>query len=482
MKVSKTTVFKGVFWNFIEKFAAQVVSLIVSIVLARLLDADEYGTVSLVMVFITIANVFVTSGFGISLIQKKEADNIDFSTVFYFSLFFSAILYTLFFILAGPIANFYNRPILKPVIRVLMLCIPVMGINSVQQAYVSRNMLFKKMFCSTLIGTIISAFVGIILAYLGFGVWALVAQTLSNTVIGTIILQFVIEWRPIRTFSFKRLGSLFNYGSKLLLQSIIVQIYSSLRSLIIGKLYTPSDLAFYTKGNHFPELICNSIDTAINSAIFPAMSKEQELIERVKVMARRTVQVSSYVMNPILIGFIVIAEPFISVILTDKWLPAVPYLRICCVILLFRPVQTAILQAVKAIGRSDMVMRIDIPIRIFALCILFISIRFGVIYIALSEILVTIFGTILYAAVAKKHIGYRYNEMCKDLLNNTIIAVIMGVIVWIVGDYLIINKILVLLIQVISGVIIYLLLSTLTKNESYKYILNILCEVVKKKG
>lgn len=255
------------------------------------------------------------------------------------------------FILALPVAQFYQMPILKPVLRVLSLSIIILGINSIQQAYVSREMIFKKFFYATLIWHIdfcssrnsngISWF---------HGVWALVAQTLTNNIIDTIVLQCTIDWRPIKAFSFKRIKSLLNYGWKLLAQSLILQIYSSLRSLVIGKIYTTSDLAYYTKGNQFPDLICSNIDTAINSALFPAMAKEQDSLERVKIMARRTTRISSYIMNPVLVGFMAVAEPFISLLLTDKWLPAVPYLRICCIILLFRAPQTAMLQAIKQLG------------------------------------------------------------------------------------------------------------------------------------
>lgn len=477
MNAEKKSVLSGVFWKFSERVGAQVVSLIVSIVLARLLAPSEYGAISLVMVFITIANVFVTSGFGTALIQKKDADDIDFSTVFYFSLIFTTLLYVIMFFAAEFIADFYDMPILNPVFRVLSLSIIIMGINSVQQAYISREMMFKKFFYATILGTIISAVVGIALAYLGFGVWALVAQSLTNNVIDTIVLQLTIQWRPIKAFSFSRLKVLFSYGWKLLVQSVVLQIYSSLRSLIIGKIYTPADLAFYSKGNQFPDLISTNIDTAINTALFPAMSKEQESIKRVKMMARKTTQVISYVMNPILIGFVSVAEPFISLFLTDKWLPCVPYLRICCIALVFRAPQTAILQAIKAVGRSDSVLKVDLPIRIVALVVLLVSIRFGIIYLALSEVLITIFGTVLYVIMSQKIIHYGVGEVCTDFLINTFLAIIMGIITWGVGLVLTLPSFAILLIQIIVGVIVYVLLSIITNNSSFKYVAGTMKEI-----
>ena len=481
MNGNKKAVLSGVFWKFSERIAAQVVSLVVSVILARLLSPSEYGAIAIVTVFITIANVFVTSGFGTSLIQKKDADNTDFSTVFYFTIVFSIVIYICLFFLAGPISDFYGMPVLKSVLRVLGLSIIIMGINSVQQAYVSRKMLFRKFFYATLGGTLVSAVVGVSLAYMGGGVWALVAQTLTNNVIDTIILHLAIDWRPIKVFSLQRLRVLFNYGWKLLIQGLVLQIYSSLRSLIIGKIYTSAELAFYTKGNQFPDLISTNIDTAINSALFPTMSKEQESIERVKTMARKTTQVTSYVMNPILIGFMAVAEPFISVLLTDKWLPAAPYLRICCVVLLFRASQTAILQAIKAVGRSDSILKVDFPIRIVALGILMISIRFGVLYMALSEIVITIFGTVLYSFMASRIIGYTGKEVCADFMVNTLMAALMGILVWILGTILPFGNIINIIIQILVGIMVYLVLSIVTKNSSYQYTLNTVLEVVKRK-
>ena len=478
MNKDKKDVLGGVFWKFSERMFSQIVSAIVAVVLARMLEPSEYGIVAIVSVFTTIANVFVTSGFATSLIQKQDADDIDFSTVFYFTLVFSVAVYIVLYYMAIPISNFYDIPLLKQVLRVLALNIPIMGINSIQQAYVSRKMVFKKFFYATLSGTISSGFIGIIMAYRGFGVWALVTQTLVNGVIGTITLQVCIDWKPITVFSVKRLRTLFGYGWKLLVQSLVLNFYSSLRSLIIGKVYTAEDLAYYTKGIQYPDLICSNIDTALNSALFPAMSREQSSLVRVKAMARRTTQISSYIMNPILIGFIVVAEPFITILLTDKWLPAATFLRIICIVLLFRAPQTAILQAIKAVGRSDIVLKVDIPIRIFALVVLLGSVRFGVIYIALSEVAVTLYGTYMYAMVSKKILDYNLLEVCSDFLYNTLLAIFMGGITFFVGKLIFINIYLRLIVQIVVGVLSYVLLSVITKNESFYYIINMVKEIL----
>lgn len=476
---NKSKILSGVFWKFCERILAQLISTVVAVVLARILSPDEYGTVALVMVFINISNVIMTTGFSTSLIQKKDADNLDFSTVFFFSIGLSAVLYSLLYLCAPFVANFYEKPELKPVLRLLALVIPVTAVNSVQQAYVSRHMLFKRFFWSTLFGTLLSGVVGLVMAYRGFGVYALVAQNLTNLIVGTVVLWFTVEWRPNCVFSISRLKALFSYGWKLLIQNIIVNVYSSLRSLTIGKVYTTEDLAFYTKGSQYPNLIATNVDTALNSVLFPAVANEQSDITKVKAMTRRTTRLSSFVMAPILIGFVAVAESFLGFLLTDKWLPAAPYLRIICIVLLFLPAQTAMLQAIKAVGRSDVVLKIDIPVRVFAILILVASVPFGVIFVALSEVVTTVFGTCLYMRAAKKVIGYTPSEVLADFVPNVAVATGMGIVTWLLGKWLPFSWGGCLLIQVLVGVCSYMLLLIITRNESFLYVVNTLKQWLK---
>ena len=290
------SVISNLMWKFGERISAQFVTLFVSIVLARLLSPSDYGAIALVTIFITIANVFVVNGFGTALIQKKQADNLDFSSVFYVNILFSLFLYAILFILSPYVASFYNMEILCPVMRVLSLRIPIAAINSIQQAYVSRNMMFKKFFFSTLFGTLLSGIVGCVMAYKGFGIWALVGQYLTNTTVDTIVLWFTVRWRPELKFSFSRVKVLLSYGWKLLLSGLLDTGYQQLRSLIIGKKYTSSDLAYYNQGQKYPELVVVNINTSISSVLFPAISQSQDNIEVVKGMTRRAIKVSSFIM------------------------------------------------------------------------------------------------------------------------------------------------------------------------------------------
>lgn len=467
METSKKNIISGMIWTFSERMLAQLVSLIVGIILARLLTPTEYGTVSLVTIFITISNVFVVNGFGTALIQKKRIDNIDYSTVLYFGIIFSLLVYIGLFLFAETISYFYNMPILIPILRVLAIKIPISSINSVQHAYVSRNMLFKKFFYSTLIGTIISGFVGVFMAYYGFGVWSLVGQELTNTIIDTVVLWFTVKWRPSFSFSFIKLKELFSYGWKLMIQGLLNTLYGNIRSLVIGKIYTADDLAFYTKGSRYPNLIAVNVDTAMGKALFPAMAREQHDYTKIKTIARQSTKICSYIMSPLLIGFAACAESFTLLILTEKWMPMVPFLRIICVCLLLRAAQTSTLQAIKATGRSDVVLKMDIPVRIFGIIALIISVKFGVIYVAVSEVVVECFCLVLYGRACKKVVGYNLREIMNDLGLNICQALIMGSVVWGFGMFSPLSILWTLLLQVIGGAILYLGLSVAFGNENF---------------
>lgn len=472
MKNSKKSIIIGMFWTFSERMSSQLVSVVVAIVLARLLTPDQYGTISLVTVFVTLANVFMTSGFGTALIQKENADSIDFSTVFYFGIIFSVAVYCFLYFFVILIAKFYEMPILVPILRVLALVLPVSAVNSVQQAYVSRRMDFKNFFYATLVGTLISAIIGITMAYNGFGVWALVGQSMSNTVASTAVLWFVVRWRPSREFSFSRLHGLFEYGWKLLVQSFLITLYDNLRSLAIGKFYSSRDLAFYTKGTSYPNLIVTNVDTAMGRVLFPAMSKEQRDFSRIKSVARRSTKLCSFIMSPLLIGLAASGRSFVDFLLTAKWLPMVPYLQIICFCLLVRAAQTATLQAIKATGKSNLVLRMDIPVRIVGFIALAISLKFGVIFVALSDVFVEYFCLVLYGITASKTVNYRLIEIFSDLLKNVFPSLIMGGMVLLIDKFTNFSSGFTFFIQIVIGVVTYIFICAITRNESFVYLLS----------
>lgn len=478
MDNTKNKVLSGLIWKFGERITAQVVTFVVSIILARLLPTEAYGLITLVTIFITFANCIVTNGFGSSLIQKKDADNLDFSTVLYFQLALSIVLYLILFVSSPWIATFFGEEyeLLSPVLRVLGLRIPLTAINNVQQAYVSKKMIFRKFFFATIIGTIISAVVGIWMAYAGYGVWALVAQYLTNTTIDTIILALTIKWKPMLKFSVTRLKVLFSYGWKILVASLINDIYNELRTLVIGKVYTSNDLAFFDKGKQIPNIIVTNINTTISNVLFPAISNAQSNRNDVKNMMRRSIRTSAYIMCPLMFGLAVVAEPLITLLLTEKWLPCVKYLQIYCIAFCFEPIQTANLQAIKAVGRSDIILKLEIIKKGSSLLILFAVMFFGVDAIAYSLLLTTLIASIVNTMPNKKLIGYSYRELASDMSAGLIISAIMAVIVFIEGRLLPLSTIPMLLVQVVTGALVYFAISIIFKVEAFTYLKNTVIE------
>lgn len=467
-------------WRFLERCGAQGVTFIVSIILARLLDPDLYGTIALVTVFTTIMQVFVDSGLGSALIQKKEADDVDFSSVFYFNITMCTVLYLFMFLSAPLIAKFYRTPELTSIIRVLSLILIISGVKNVQQAYVSRNMMFKRFFFSTLGGTIGAAVVGIAMAYYGFGVWAIVAQMLFNATIDTIILWITVKWRPKKEFSFSRLKELFSFGWKMLLSSLLDTVYNDVRQLIIGKIYSKSDLAQYNRGKDFPKLIVTNINTSIDSVLLPTMSKAQDNREVVKSMTRRAIKTSTYIMMPFMVGLAVCAEPLVSLLLTDKWLPCVPFLRIFCFTYAFYPIHTANLNAIKAMGRSDMFLILEIIKKVVSTIAIVATMFISVMAMAYSLLITSVLSQIINSWPNRKLLNYSYMQQIKDMIPQIGASVFMGVIVFLV-QFLHLNSLLTLLIQVPVGVIIYVLISKVFHIDSFEYVLGIIKSFLAKK-
>ncbi|MGI6117413.1 MAG: lipopolysaccharide biosynthesis protein [Bilifractor sp.] len=456
-------------WRFAERCGAQGVNFIVAIVLARLLDPSDYGVISMVTIFTNILNVFVDSGLGTALVQKKNADDLDFSTVFFFNFAVCLILYGLMFLAAPFIARFYRMDSLTPLIRVLSLTLVISGIKNIQQAFVSRKMEFRRFFFATLGGTLFSAVLGIWMAYRGAGAWALVAQQLSNAAIDTTILWLTVKWRPRRMFSLERLKSLFSFGWKLLVSSLLDTTYNNLWNLVIGKVYSSEDLAFYNQGQKFPNVIVTNINTSIDSVLLPTMSRVQDDRERVKAMTRRSITVSIYIMAPMMMGLAFLATPIVSLLLSDKWLPCVPFLRIFCITYMFYPIHTANLNAMKAMGRSDLFLKLEILKKAVGIAALLLTVRHGVFLMACSLLVTSFVSQIINAGPNKKLLNYGYLEQLRDILPGILLSVLMGIVTALVG-LIPINRIIRIFLQVIAGAAFYIGVSELIRNETYEYL------------
>lgn len=468
-------------WKFAERISSQMVSFVVSIVLARILAPSDYGAIAMVMIFVTLANVFVEGGFSSALVQKRDADKLDFSTVFYFSVFFSVVLYAVLYIVAPYISRFYGEgyEILTPVLRVIGLQVIVYGANSVQQAYVSKKMMFKKFFWSTFVGTFVSAVVGLVMAYSGYGIWALVGQQLTSVITNTVVLYLVTKTLPGLMFSFQRLKGLFGYGAKILGASLLVSLFLDLRSLIIGKIYSAKDLAFFDRGRQFPNLIVTNINSSVGAVLFPKMSQEQDDKERIKQTCRNSIRFSSFVMMPLMLGLAACAEPFVRILLTDKWIECVPFLQLFCVIYMFYPMHTANMQAIKALGHSGTFLKLEIIKKSLELIGLLLVMNISVTAIAINMAVLTTLFTFVNAYPNIKLLNYTFKEQMNDILPPIAMSVCMALIVYFIGEILDIPDMCVLIVQILCGISIYLSISFVFKNKEMLYIHSIIKEIIR---
>ena len=469
---SRQTVFSNLIWRFMERCGAQLVSFVVSVVLARLLEPELYGTIALVTVITSILQVFVDSGMANALIQKKDTDNLDYSSVFYFNVAFCLVLYAGLFFAAPLINRLYGHTDLVPVIRVLGLTIVVAGVKNVQQAYVAKTMQFRRFFFSTLGGTIFSAAVGITMAYSGFGIWALVAQQLLNVTVNTAILWLTVGWKPKRIFSFKRLGGLISYGWKLLASALLDTVYLKLYQLVVGLKYTSSDLAYYNKADQLPLLVVENINSSIDSVLLPVLSAEQDRKETVRDMTRRAIKTSTYIMMPMMAGLAACAEPLVRLLLTEKWLPCVPYMQVFCIVYAFYPLHTANLNAIKAMGRSDIFLKLEIIKKIISTLLLVASMSISVYAIALSQLVSCVTSQLINSWPNRKLLDYSYLHQLRDIAPAILLSLAMALCIRPVvsigfSDWT------TLLIQIPAGVAIYAALSALFKVDSFRFLLDV---------
>lgn len=476
----KNEVISSLIWKFLERIGTQGVQFIVSIILARLLLPSDYGVVSMILVFTAIANVFIQTGFSTSLIQKKDSDELDFSSVFYISLLIAAICYVILFFAAPIIASFYNMPAITSILRVISLTLFFGAINSVQNARIAKEMKFKKLFLSSLVAILISGATGVLMAYKGFGPWALVGQQIANSIATTIILWFTSGWQPKLMFSINRVKSLLSYGWKILCSALLDTIYQNIYNLVIGKFYSSSTLGNYNKGEQFPKLIAVNVDGAISSVMLPAYSKQQDRKDKLKKMVRRSIVTSSLLLFPMMFGLAAVAETVVKVLLTENWLGCVPFMQLLCIVYALYPINTANLQVIKALGKSDYFLKLEIIKKIIGLIVLIVTLPFGVLQMAIGQVLVAILSTFINAFPNRKLLNYNYFEQIKDLFPSLIISIIMFIIVY-SFNFINLNMYILLFIQILVGVIIYFGLAYIFKLESLNYMIEILKSFSKKK-
>lgn len=479
-KSLKEKTISGFIYKLMERAGALGFHFLVSIVLARLLVPKEFGIVALVVVLVSILDVFVTYGFGNSLIADKNSDALDFSTCFYFGLALSLVVYAGVFAAAPFAGTYFKDPLLPPVLRVMALRIPIAAVNSVQHAFVSKHMMFRKFFISTSIGTVLSGIAAIAMAYRGFGVWALVVQYLGNVVCDTVCLWIIVGWRPQWAFSWARLRKIYDYGWKILAVGLLDAVYSRLRRLVIAKKFSSEDLAYYNNGNLFPTTSMNLLEPTINTVLFPALAQCNDNQTAMRGMTRRMIGFSTYLVFPVMIGLAVIAKPLVLLILTEKWLPCIIFLQIGCLAYMLRPLQFINMCVIKASGRSGLLLKLDVLKKGVGLLLLVWSVRHGVVGVALSAVAVNLFSTVVNIAPNRRILDYGYGLQFWDVAHSAILALLMGAGMFALS-FCPLSPFFLLCIQCGFGLTFYIGGSILFKNDNFSYALSLGRQLLQKK-
>lgn len=463
----------GIGWSFAERILAQLVSLVIFIVLARILMPEDYGVLAIVNVFVAIGDALVAGGFGIALVQNKNATEIDFNSICILSTILAIIIYGILFFVAPFISHFYEMNELTLITRVLGLRLVFSAINSIQQAYVQKYMLFSKNFMISTIGAVLSGGLGIILAIQGAGVWALVVQYSSMVILNTVLLFFVIDWIPRLECSLRSIKSMWGYGSRVFLATTVDTLKDNVRSLVVGKVFSSADLAFYNQGNRFPQLLVNDIINSVGKVLLPVFSEQQDNREKNKEFMRTSVRLSSFILLPLIFGLIGIADNFILFFLTDRWISCVPYLQVLCLVYMTRSLSTVFKNSLLAIGRSDVNLFHEVVTSVLTIALIFVAaISFrSVLLVAWSYVVVAIVGTLIFSYYVIKEYSYSVSQIFRDYVPSFVLASLMALMVYFVGTislYLPVK----LVLQVILGGGVYMGLASILKMREMEYLKN----------
>lgn len=459
-------VVKGTIWAALEKFGVRVMSFLVTLVLARLLTPADYGTVALLAIFISIASVLADSGFGQALVQKKDASELDFNSVFYLCVAWSSLVYGVLFLVAPSIAVFYDSPELVPIVRVLGVSILFNSVNSVQQAELNRNLLFDLSFRVSLCSSVVQGIVGITLACLGYGPWSLVWGQIASGVAQTIGLWLVIAWRPKLMFSLSSVVGLFRFGWKLMASELINTGYNNLYGLFIGKLYSKEDLAFVQKGQSVPYFGMETINATLGKVAFPAFSQLQEDPCKLREGMRKVIQCSSFLVFPLMTGCAICATPLVKFMFGENWLPCVPFVQLACFQYALWPFHTVNLSAISARGRSDLYLKLEVLKKFIGIVVLVASYKYGVFAMMLAVAIVgSPLGLLLNMYPNWKHLSYTPLMQLKDVTSSLCSCIVMAVCVMGLGCVMCdMPTVPYLLAQFVVGVMVYAIMGYMVRS------------------
>lgn len=459
-------VIKNILWKLLERSASFVITLLIGIILARMLSPSDFGLASMMMVFVNLSMIVVTGGPSNALVQKKNIDEADYSSMFWMNMAIAISIYILLFFLAPFISLFYGYPQLNLMLRVLSINIIIAAINSIQGAYIARNLMFRHYFVSTILGKIASGFVGIGLAFLGEGVWSLIGQSVSLLLFETIILWFKVKRRPLPVLEINRIKALASFSWKIMLMNMIENIGDQFRKLLIAKRYNSESLAYFDKGQLFPANIITNIASSLSAVLFPVLSRRQDNQEKALFLCRRWTAFFTYITFPLFVWMIITARTIIVLLLTVKWLSSTSYMQLASLAFLSWVIEIPVRETLKSLGFANVCLKMQVIKTLLALSVLVLIISSGVQAVAYSIVFCSITNVLISIYYGRKYFGYQFYMLSQDLLPTVIMSTLMGLCVYIV-ELLEFSLLLTFLIQIIVGCITYISMSCFSKNSNY---------------
>jgi O-antigen/teichoic acid export membrane protein len=457
----------ALFWSFLERFGQQGIQFVISIILARLLLPEEFGLIAMLAIFMAIAQSFINSGFGQALIQKQNVTHIDECSIFYFNILVGFLAAGLLCLAAPWIAGFYNQPLLVPLTCALSLNLIINAFSLVHTTLLTKHVDFKTQLKVSVIATVISGTIGVTMAFNGFGVWSLVAQSLGSNLLHTILLWFFNTWRPSLVFSFTSLRGMFAFGSRLLASGLLDTVFQNIYIVVIGKLFSPADLGFYSRAKRLQQLPVDNISSIISRVTFPVFSSVQDDKPRLKRGVRKALTMLVMINFPMMVGLAIMAKPLVLLLLTEKWAPCIPYLQLLCVVGMLYPLHVINLNVLKAQGRSDLFLQLEILKKILVVIAIAVTYRWGITAMIYGQIATSCFAYLLNSYYTGKMLDYPITEQIRDLIPSLTLASIMGGGVYALHYAPIVNQSALLFAQIMTGIVLYSVLCYIFRISSF---------------
>lgn len=466
-------------WSVSERISLQATHMVISVVMARLLEVGEFGLIGMLAIFTGTAQSLVDSGFGSALIQKKDPSQTDSSSIFYFNIAIGIFLASILFFGAPLFGDFYNQPRLIPITRVLSLSLVIKAFGIVQISMMRRTLDFKGHFVVSMIAVPISGLSGIIAAVSGLGVWSLVIQNLTQSLAQTVSLWVISKWRPTWSFSFSSLKTMFSFGSKLLVAGLIETVFTNLYQTFIGRVYSKEDVGFYDRAFTTQSAATVVTSMALGQVIFPAFSPYQDDNRTLKQVHSKIIKMSMFLHMPLMIGLMAIAEPLFIFVYTDKWAVSIPYFQLLCIIGLLHPIVVQNYNLFRIKGHSDLHLKLEIMKYVFTAIAIALTYQYGIIGLIYGQIAVAIITQLIVSFVAGKLIDYSLGELLFSLLPIALTSILMGSAVYCIGELNINSNLLTVILQTVVGVGLYYFINKLRKSSELSEFQSIIKDFLK---